>query len=1031
MELKTEWRKRVQKWINVLVQDIYKPIAPIDFVGFTTMEQLSLQEAMKKDMFPIPTGYVWGKEWEYLWGKSTITIPKEAEGKHLVMLLKPGGESSVFVNGTEFGARRNDWVRDPLHRVSDLILTKNAKAGDTYEVVVESYAGHDFTGCNYGPVIPSTYKPVPKEHKRVTLEQSQLCVWNELAYQLYMDVKVIWEAVQAMTDDSLRYHDLWQGLKDFTTIVDFEQDEAGRNATYTAAKERLAPLFDCHNGSTAPQFYAFGHAHIDVCWLWPLAETERKIHRTFAAQVRHMDEYPEYMFLQSQPYLYQATKELYPDLYEKIKEKVKTGQWIPEGGMWVEADTNITSGESLVRQFIHGKRFFMDEFGVDNKLLWLPDVFGYSAALPQIMKGCGIDYFSTQKIWWTYNDGEKFPYNYFNWVGLDGTSVQCFLHEDYNSDIHPGCMINRWKGRKQRSDLRGYMVPYGYGDGGGGPARDFIEYVRRENDFEGCPKVEHGHPNKFFEVHPEPVENYVGELYLQCHRGVQSSQSKTKEGNRRCEYALRETEYLGTIAKFYGFDYPLDKIDALWKKILLCQFHDILPGSSINRVYKEAEALYNSVLSDLAEVRNNIYSKLADDSDTITVSNSLSFERTAIITLPDNFIGAAANGMQLPVQKLGDNLVAEITLPPCSTTTISNSEPAELTVGATASITANSAILENKNIKVTFNEYGAINSIIDKSTNSELAKGLCNDIKMYKDISVEFEAWDIDTSYEYCPVELLEKATFELVSQGPLKAVIKITRKINESDMVQLVSLCDYAKRVDFDTTIEWNETHKLIKACFDVDYHCEEALHEIQYGYVKRPNHRSRPYDFDRFEVSNHKWTALCEENRGFAVLNDSKYGINVLGSSINLTLLRAPFSPDPKCDRGTQHFVYSFYAYNGSFSQSDIVKQGYDINCPVEVFSGSFDKQSIVKLADSNIIMEVLKPAEDGSDDYIIRMYESVRNKTQTTLTLSLPCSEAYECNMLEENLNAVDFNKTADGVQIQLTFRPFEIKTLRIKP
>lgn len=1031
MELKTEWRKRIDKWIRVLVQDISKPIAPIKFEGFKTFERLDYKDAVQREFTPINTGDVWGKEWEYLWAKSDITIPESAEGKRLVLSLNNGGESSIFINGEEFGTRRADWVRDRIQMVSDLTLTYSAKAGEKFHLVVESYAGHEFPGCDYGPVLPDSYKPKAPDENRTAVGESFVCEWNETAYQLYIDVKVIWEAVKAMTDDSLRYHDLWQGLKDFTTIVDFEQDEAARNASYAAARERLAPLFECHNGSTAPQFYAFGHAHIDVCWLWPLAETERKIHRTFAAQIRHMDEYPDYKFLQSQPYLYKRCKEMYPDLYEKIREKVKSGQWIPEGGMWVEADTNIASGESLVRQFVHGKRFFMDEFGVDNKLLWLPDVFGYNAALPQIMKGCGIDYFSTQKIWWSYNDGDTFPYNYFTWVGLDGSKIDSFMHEDYNSDIHPGLMINRWKNRKQRHDVRGFMVPYGYGDGGGGPSRDFIEYAKREKDFEGCPKIKHAHPIDFFKEHPAPKDSYVGELYLQCHRGVQSSQSKTKIGNRRCELALREAEFLGTIAKTRGYDYPLEQIDALWKNVLYTQFHDILPGSSINRVYKETEKLYDDVLNELADIKQGMYTHLLDEGDCLTVSNSLSFERDVIVTLPKGFDGAVAGKKALPVQKFGDGLIAEVTVPACGSVTIHKGEKASLQNGASATVTANGAVIENAHIKAVFNEFGAITSITDKQTGGELCNGLCNDIRMYKDISVQFEAWDVDTSYEFCPVELKEKAEFELVSPGPVKAAFKITRRINNSDMEQIVSLTDDSRRVDFATTVEWNELHKMIKVCFDVDYHTEEALHEIQFGYVKRPNHRSRPYDFDRFEVTNHKWTALAEPDRGFAVLNDCKYGVNVLGSSINLTLLRAPFSPDPECDRGTQKFTYSFYAYNGSFKNSGIYKEGYDLNVPAEVRAGNAPEGSVLTVENDNVILEVLKPAEDGSNDYILRLYEGMGAKTNTVLNLNLPCSEVCECNMLETDKKAIGFEASQNGASIPLEFRPFEIKTLRVTP
>ncbi|MBO5796717.1 MAG: alpha-mannosidase, partial [Clostridia bacterium] len=360
---------------------------------------------------------------------------------------------------------------------------------------------------------------------------------------------------------------MWEALKQFTLTVDYDRDPAGRLETYCAAREQLAPIMARHNGSTAPQFYAFGHAHIDVAWLWPIAETARKIHRTFAAQVNHMDRYPDYKFLQSQPHLYQMTKELYPDLYARIKEKVAAGQWIAEGGMWVEADTNVPSGEALIRQFVHGKRFFREEFGVEDRFLWLPDVFGYTAALPQIMKGCGIDGFSTHKIWWNYNGGDEFPYNDFYWKGIDGSEVRTFLHRDYTSPTDAGVMIDRWNNRKQKYGLRGFMIPFGYGDGGGGPSREFIENIGRLKDFEGVPRMEMASPNVYFDETPAPTDTYVGELYFQCHRGVQSSQAKVKWGNRKCELALRETEFLGTRAKNAGYTYPLADMDAHWKGV--------------------------------------------------------------------------------------------------------------------------------------------------------------------------------------------------------------------------------------------------------------------------------------------------------------------------------------------------------------------------------------------------------------------------------------------------------------------------------
>ena len=1030
MEYSVEWEKRIKRWMEKLASDLYTPLGVIEWQGFATREFLGYDRAMAEGEFqPMPAGTPWGREWEYLWVKTTVTLPEAAAGQRIVLKADAGGESAVYINGKPFGARRNDWVRDESHRMSDLCLTDCGVPGTSYEVVLEAYAGHEFSGVHFGPVIPGSYQPKDPEVKRAKVGASGFGVWNETAFQLYLDVKNLYTAWKALGDESLRSDEIWAGLKQFTLTVDFEQDAEGRNRDYQKAREELRPLMACHNGSTVPHFYAFGHAHIDVAWLWPLAETQRKVHRTFAAQVAHMDRYPDYKFLQSQPHLYRMAKELYPDLYARIKEKVAAGQWIPEGGMWVEADTNISSGEALIRQFVHGKRFFKEEFGVDNRFLWLPDVFGYTAALPQIMKGCGIDGFSTQKIWWTYNGGDLFPYNDFYWQGLDGSKVRTFLHSDYCSSTDAGTMINRWTKRRQRHGLKGFMVPFGYGDGGGGPSREFVENLLRLKDFEGVPKIDMASPNDYFDNTPAPEDTYVGELYFQCHRGVQTSQAKVKWGNRKCELALRETEFLGTLAKLSGHAYPLSEMDEHWKQVLLCQFHDILPGSSIRRVYDEAYATHTGVLNALADLRLDMAAALCDTkADALTVYNSLSFDRPVLAVLPEGWDGAEANGQPLPVQELNGHLVAAVTVPSFGCVSLRPAKAVSAAGEVTATLYEDGAVLENDLITLTFDRKGALTSA--RTATGEVLRGLGNEMKMFKDTPVDYEAWDVDTNYELQPVDLPEDAEFEVVSEGALAACLRITRPLNKSTLTQTVTLKAGSPRVDFDTTVDWQETHRMLKVGFDVDVQASEATHEIQFGYVRRPNHRSRPFDFDRFEVANHRWTALCEQGRGAAVLNDCKYGVNVLGTSINLTLLRSPFSPDPDCDHGTQHFVYSFFPFEGSLSDSDIVREAYDLNCPAAAYSGERAAFSALSVNARNVFVDTMKPAEDGSDDIILRLYEAMGTRTDTTLSLALPVTGVFACNMLEEEPAETDWRKEADGVAVPLSFRPFEIKTLRLK-
>ncbi len=360
-------------------------------------------------------------------------------------------------------------------------------------------------------------------------------MWQEDVYQLWVDVETLYQIRENVDRDSLRVAEIDRALRDFTVIVDYERPRAEMLETVRACRRRLAPLLACVNGSTAPTMFAFGHAHLDVAWLWPLAEMERKIARTMATQLALMAEYPEYKFLQSQPHLYRVVKTRYPELYARIRTAVEAGQLIPEGGTWVEPDTNIPGGESLIRQFIYGRRFFQEEFGVACKLLWLPDVFGYSGALPQIMRGCGIRYFSTQKIFWSYNGGDPFPYNTFTWEGIDGSEVFVHLHNDYSSRTGPAAVIQRWNERVQKDGFSTRLFPFGWGDGGGGPTRDHLEFLRREGDLEGVPRVIIASPLAYFEDHEAkgwPDERYVGELYFQAHRGTYTSQARTKRGNR-------------------------------------------------------------------------------------------------------------------------------------------------------------------------------------------------------------------------------------------------------------------------------------------------------------------------------------------------------------------------------------------------------------------------------------------------------------------------------------------------------------------
>ncbi|MBC7237335.1 MAG: alpha-mannosidase, partial [Chloroflexi bacterium] len=897
MSLTPEWRNRIDNWRAELARHFYRPLGTLALEGYTTMEQLSPKEAAAGPFAPIPAGTPWGRKWEYGWFRTRLTVPEEARGRRVVLRLAPGGESIVYVNGIAAGAL------DQHH--TEITLAEQGVPGARYEILLETYAGHGPRVHTVGPLPPERESVPEPIGPQTAVGESSFGLWEEDAFQLWMDIETLYTLRDHLDPDSLRVAEIDAALRGMTLIVDFELPYPERVDTFRACREFLRAPLACVNGSTAPTFFAFGHAHIDVAWLWPLAETQRKCLRTFATQLALMDEYPDYKFLQSQAHLYRWVKELDPELYERIREPVKRGQWIIEGGMWVEADTNLSGGESLIRQLLHGKRFFREEFGVECRLLWLPDVFGYSGNLPQIMRGCGIEAFSTHKIFWTYNGGDTFPYNTFTWEGIDGSEVRVHLHNDYNSRTDPGTLIERWKSRVQKDGIATRLLPFGFGDGGGGPTRVHLEYIRRLGDLEGAPRVRLSHPLDFFsdgEKRGWPEERYVGELYYQAHRGTLTSQARTKRGNRKSEIALREAELWCCAARaLRDHPMPAEALDIAWKKVLLNQFHDIIPGSSIRRVYEEAEAAYDEVIKRAGRIAEEAATALVDKAEwALSLFNSLNWERRVQIPLPNGAQGATQKGQPLPCQQVGDQVWVEAVLPPCGWATLHLSHaPLEPQTKGEA-VQAGERSLENELLRVLLDDRGEIVSLYDKEANTDWAAGPCNQMRLYKDVPARFDAWDIDSMYTLSPLELADMASITVVSQGPLFGRLRIERRLHESTMVQEITLRRGSRCIEFDTVLDWQERHKLLKVAFPVTIHADEALHEIQFGHIRRPTHRSRPFDADRFEVCNHKWTALVEEGRGCAVLNDSKYGVNVLGNCIALTLLKAPLAPDMTADLG-----------------------------------------------------------------------------------------------------------------------------------
>lgn len=1070
----SEYRDRIDHWIRTLKQDFYMPLEELQFSFAPASGRMTLEEARQMEFHPVSPGFTWGRTWEYGWFCASFTLPEEAMGQRIVLDLHPGGEAVLFVNNCEFGTYRAGGIKTDHHYLVDNFITRNGCPGEEYTLYMEVYAGHYYPeaesgDCAVGPVLPGFYRDPLTEGCRRQLGTSTYGIWDEDAYQLYMDVMTIRGLLKTVDPDSLRAQRLAEGLETFTLCTDFEQEKEARRAGYREARKALAPVLAQENGPTMPVFSCVGNSHLDLVWLWPREETRRKTARTFAAQLRLLEEYPDYYFIQSQPACYELCRQCYPELFERIRQAVKEGRWIAEGAMWVEPDTNMAGGEALIRQLLYGKRYYKEMFDADSRVLWLPDTFGYSAALPQILKGCGVDYLVTQKIFWSYNDGEQFPYHYFSWKGMDGSRITSFLPTSYTYGTDPEELNQVWKKRVQRRNLDSFLIPFGYGDGGGGPTRDHIEYLKRQENLEGGVRVKMESPAAYFERLDQaggPKDTYAGELYFNAHRGTYTSQAMIKKLNRKAEIALRNLEFWAAAASAVKKQpYPAEETERLWKVLLFNQFHDILPGSSIGRVYEEAEEELREVCKRAGELKQQALAAFAEKGDGLTVCNSLPFARTVFIQLPDGFgtedmeSCTDGAGRLIKIWREENRRSVRLTIPPMGMTVLYPSEAALLTASAALSeagdLTASAAlpdtaspetmaedtvpavismeqghyVMSNGRLQAEIDPRGELLSfrlLKDGEAQRELAAGPMNHFRLFKDVPRKFDAWDIDSNYESQELQGITEVHTEILSSGGSRAVLRIKGSIGNSSVLQDILLEAGSDRLEFKTEIDWRERHRLLKVSFPTLIQAAQGINEIQFGFLERPMERSNAFEKDRFEVCNHRYSAVCDNGNGFGLLNDCKYGISMKEGALELTLLRAGACPDMTADNRLHSFTYGITAWEGSFRESSVLQQACELNEEPEVIPGIGSELSLFHTDKAHIVIDAVKLAEDGSGDLILRLYEAGRWRDRTRLTAALPVLGAWSCDMLEN----IREELAADGRSVLLDFRAFEIKTIRLR-
>lgn len=966
---------------------------------------------------PIKEGEIWGHNWENAWFHLTGNVPAAWAGKVVVTDIDICGEGLIFNGeGTALYSLSSGSIfhKNCERRLFPVIQC--AKGGESIDLWVDASASHLF-GLNRkqdpDDKCPDRYGTVT-----ATASTMRLSTYRSEVFQLLMDLEVLLSLLENKEDGSAYAGRIIRSINNAISAYAENPDNA------TLARAQLKEMLDLQADATALTSIAVGHAHIDTGWLWPVRETIRKCGRTFAAQVSLIERYPGYVFGASQPQHYAFTKQYYPSIYEKIKEKVKEGSWELQGGMWVEADCNVTSGESLVRQILHGKNFYMDEFGEDVKNLWIPDVFGYSAAMPQILKKSGIDYFLTQKISWSQFN--KFPHHTFKWRGIDGSEVIThFPPEDtYNSELRPHGQIKAENQFAENHILDEFMCLFGIGDGGGGPRENHIEYGLRQQNLAGTPKVKFGTAKDFFDRlknKKDLLQTWVGELYLELHRATLTTQALVKKMNRKMELRLREIEYLCTMMP--SDRYPKETLDKLWKTLLINQFHDILPGSSITEVYQVTHAEHAQMAKTLNEIEADAVKCLMIDDDTaLTLINTLSVPYRGTITLPEGWSGCSASsgsGELDAVQVENGNAVALLKIDPNATLQLKKAD------AATQAPAPSELVLENDLIRYEFSEDGTITRAIDKTANCEVLAGKGNLFNLYEDRPCNWDAWDIDIYYPDQFAENARTIKAEALCQGPARSALKFSLAIgSKSEITQVVTLDANSKRLDFATTVDWQEKHRMLRVAFETAIQTEKATFDIQYGYAERATHDSTTWDMAKFEVVAHKYADLSDRNYGVALLNDCKYGYKVKENILDLNLLRSSTYPDPDADQGKHEFVYSLLPHEGTLQESDVIAESMCLNQGILTFAGkTFSAKAPAVLDAADISLEVVKRAEKN-DDIILRLVETGGKVSKGTLKLA-ESSKFVETDLMEWN-NVSQINT---GDSIGLVMKPFEIRTYRI--
>lgn len=996
---------RAKKFFYNLPNDYWAEQKTFEAKIALVKEVTKVADAHQLEYAKISENENYGNLWDKAYLKLSGDIPANWQGKNVAFQLKLGGEALLFDKNDHpwYGFTTTSvFVAEYTKEIFQ--YTKSAKA-EHLDLTLELFANGNL-GAETNISNPTTSCEVG------VIRKIRYGVFRPEVWHLRLEFEVVMSLLGIMRNDtncvsndkefnSNSYRET-RILKTLMKAIDVYLDNPDNAAQSRAILQEILSQAAAPNTMTVA---AVGHCHIDVAWLWRIEETIGKVGRSFANQVYLIKNNPDYVFGASQPFLYQLVKEYYPALYEEVKALVKAGRWELQGGMYVEADCNLTNGESLVRQFLHGKNFFMDEFGVEVKNLWLPDVFGYSGAMPQIIKKSNCDFFLTQKLCW--NQYNKLPFHAFHWQGIDGSRVLTFFppEDNYNAMLTPDQLNYGANNFSENYMLNEFLSLFGIGDGGGGPKEEYLERAKLCKNLNGSPKVEFSRADSFFDRlsnHSSELPEWIGELYFEYHRGTYTSQGKVKQANRECEELLVASEFIFTLLT--ANEYPKKELDSCWKELLVQQFHDVLPGSSIAGVYEDAAKAHEKIKETIKKLLQGCAEKLWQKSPQhLTFVNTLPYDFTQLVELP--------NGKAL------------VNLPACSIVSIEKKSLEEIKT------VENDLILENELIAYTFSPDGTLKKAFDYQAKREVISGVGNTLKLFVDTPNDYEAWDIDLTYEN---QFIEQARVTNISDKTIAKdyqSITFELEIGNSKIVQTITLANNSKLLEFHNWVDYKESRRMLRVSFDSSIMANEATFDIQYGYVKRPTHRNTSWDKARFEVVAQKYMDISEADYGVALINDSKYGCKVFHNQLDLNLLRSPSWPDANADRCTHEFSYAFLPHTGNLINSQVMSEAAQFNRAPLIFDNyktTLENEKFpIFLEGPNASMEVLKRAEK-SDDIIVRIVEKAHLNTLATLNLDAK-SRVYVTNLIEWSQEEELIN--LDG-KVELKLSPFEIKTLKIK-